>query len=242
MSLELAEFVFSGGKRERAGCAVTFLGFAVGQDKRERGGAVPGNREQAALDRAALAAGGHDRQRLRAVAFGQARRLPARRKARPSRPPRRAPRGSHSRSIREDGDWRRGVNRADRSERRPECGRAAPARRAASRRLAHPRQARSARRSAPGGAAMCFRRLGWICRLLQRLRAGRVHGGLLLSPQAARQLLRQFAERPAFHRAEAWRLRFGGHSRTKRHDVGGGGRGAMAAAGVAVASAAERWW
>ena len=96
----------SGGQRRRCR-ALALLGFAVGQDERQRRGSVPGHREQPALDRNALAAAGHDRQRLRAVAFGQRAGAPARRTGRSGRPRRRAPRGSRNRSIRGNGDWRK---------------------------------------------------------------------------------------------------------------------------------------
>src|SRR5208283_5373939 len=67
---DLADFVVRGAERERIG-PPAFLGLTVGQDKSERGPAVPWNGEQASLNRTAVAAGGHDRQRLRTVALSK---------------------------------------------------------------------------------------------------------------------------------------------------------------------------
>ena len=106
----------------------------------------------------------HDRQRSAASRprFRQAHRRPARRTAVQAAGCLDARRGCRSRSIRGSDDWRRAACRADRPERRSECGRAALAQAAGVRRgavsaaaaAASRRQASALRRRLSAGA--CF--------------------------------------------------------------------------------------
>jgi len=68
LAIGVAQLGLGGGKRELGGAAAYRIQ-SVGQDERQRRGAVPRHREQPAVDRNRVAAARHDRQRLRAGTF-----------------------------------------------------------------------------------------------------------------------------------------------------------------------------